>query len=712
MNIEQIANEFIEKCENYFSLEEMQTIKKAYAYATECHKGKIRLNKEDYMTHPIAVAEILIDMNVDATTLIAAILHETINHGGSSKEEIEKNFGSEVASIVQTISKLNRLELNDDSSQTALNFRKVVVGMSEDVRVLFLKLADRLQNLRTGKFLDKDALKRKVLETQVVLIPIAHRLCMYKIKGELENLCLKYSKPDVYNDILERLNATEEELMLNLQEMQDSISDLMVEQNISFKIKSRVKSVYSIYNKLNHGKKWEQIYDILAMRVIVEKVSECYLAIGLIHAKYRPIPGRFKDYIAMPKKNMYQSLHTGVFGSDGNRYEIQIRTKDMDDYAEKGMAAHFAYKENLSNMKNLMDEKLEIFRNLIESSESLSDIEFQNAFTAEFTEESIYVYTPKGDVLELPNGSTPIDFAYRIHTDVGDKTVGAIVNDAIVPLSCELQNNDIVSIKTNNTGTPNKEWLNFVKTSHARNKIKSFFSKQEKENYIEKGKNIFQTELRKKHLSFDSVTTEENLKKIFSNLKLESLEDLYFSIGSLRFTVSTILNILEDKKEETAIDKLLNNKNHKKAQNYKSDILVNDKTGILVNLAECCHPVLGDNIVGYITKGEGVTVHKSTCANVQIKNDRFVNVSWNKEENPNGTYYSLVVVTCEKGKNYLLDIINKSSGKNVYIDSVKTKEKEELTSYELLVKTSDLKSLENFMTSLYQYKFVKQVERK
>lgn len=712
MKVEKLFEEFIEKCESIYTGEEIALIKEAFQFGLVHHEGKIRLNGEEYMTHPLAVAEILLDMNVDAITIVASLLHETINHGGATKEEIEEKFGSEVASIVQTISKLNRLELNDDSSQTAMNFRKVVVGMSEDVRVLFLKLADRLQNLRTGEFLDKDALKRKVLETQVVLIPIAHRLCMYKIKGELEDLCLKYSKPDVYQDILERLNATEEELKMNLQEMQDSISDLMVEQNIPFKIKSRVKSVYSIYNKLSHGKKWEQIYDILAMRLIVEKVSECYLAIGLIHAKYRPIPGRFKDYIAMPKKNMYQSLHTGVFGSDGNRYEIQVRTKDMDDYAEKGMAAHFAYKENINNMKNMMDEKLEIFRNLIESSESLSDIEFQTNFTSEFTEESIYVYTPKGDVLELPNGSTPIDFAYRIHTDVGDKTVGAIVNDSIVPLSYELSNNDIVSIKTSNQGTPNKEWLSFVKTSHARNKIKSYFSKQEKENYIEKGKNIFQAELRKRHLTFESITSEENLKKICNTLKLETLEDIYFSIGSLRFTVTSILNALEEKKEETVLDKILNNSSNTKKTNYKGDILVNGESGILVNLAKCCHPVLGDSIVGYITKGEGVTVHKSNCSNVQVKNERFVPVSWNNEREKEGTYYASIMVTCEKEKNYLLDIISKSSGKNVFIDSVKTREKEEATIYELLVKTNGLESLENFMDSLYQYKFVKNVERK
>lgn len=490
MTKEELFNELLEKCEKMYSTEEVETIKKAYEFASLKHFGKIRLNKTDYMTHPLGVALILLDLDVDSKTIVAALIHETINHSIATKEEIEGLFGTEVANIVEVISKLNRLELADDSEHAAMNLRKVLVGMSEDVRILFLKLADRLHNLRTADALDKEALKKKVHETMTVLIPIAHRLGMYKIKGEMEDLCLRYSKPDVYKDILERLNASYAELHDSLEEMEESISEMLMEQNIPFKIKSRVKSVYSIYNKLNNGKKWENIYDILALRVIVEKVSECYLTIGLIHAKYRPIPGRFKDYIAMPKANMYQSLHTGVFGSDGHRYEIQVRTEEMDEFAEKGVASHFAYKEK-HYMKNMMEQRLESLRNLIESTDSLSDIEFVSNVQSDFLNESVYVFTPKGDVLELPKGATPLDFAYRIHSDVGDRTVQAIVNDTSVPLNYELQNNDIVKIRTNMTATPSKEWLNFVKTSHARNKIKAYFSKQDKEIYTEKGKNDF-----------------------------------------------------------------------------------------------------------------------------------------------------------------------------------------------------------------------------
>ena len=709
MEINEIFNQLLEKCSKLYTSEELDGIGKAYQFGCEYHKGKMRLNGTDYMTHPLGVADILLDLNVDATTIMASLIHETINHAGATKEEIEELFGSDVANIVWVISKLNRLELTDDSEYSAMNLRKILVGMSEDVRVLFLKLADRLHNLRTADALSEKDRKRKVSETMTVLIPIAHRLGLYKIKGEMEDLCLRYSKPDVYQDILERLNATYAELKESLSEMEDEISDMLMEQNISFKIKSRVKSVYSIYNKLNNGKKWENIYDILALRVIVEKVSECYLAIGLIHAKYRPIPGRFKDYIAMPKANMYQSLHTGVFGPDGHRYEVQVRTEEMDEFAEKGVAAHFAYKEK-HYVQNMMEQRLEILRNLIESTDNLSDIEFKSNLEDDLFNESIYVFTPKGDVLELPKGSTPLDFAYRIHSDVGNKTVQSIVNDTSVPLNYELENNDIVKIRTNPNATPSKEWMNFVKTSHARNKIKSYFSKQDKEEYTEKGRTILQNELRKKKLSFDEVLSQENVKKICKDLKLDSLDDIYFSIGTLRYTATYIISLAtEDKKDvqDVLIEKVANNHTeHKK--NATSDILVDGKTDILASLAKCCKPVFGDEIKGFITKGEGVSVHRVDCSNIQGKTERYVNVSWN---DVGGFYYTGVRVVTDIQKNYLLDIISKATAKNLYIDSFKTKTEQTKTYYDIIVKVKNKDQLEDFIQSLYSYKFVLKAER-
>ena len=700
---------FLDDCALAFKAGEIELIKKAYDFALIHHKSDVLYNHEALIKHSLGISEILLDLNVDSTTIIASIIHETINYGDATKEEIESLFGSEVYKIVKTISKLNTIELTDNSELAILNLRKVLVGMCEDVRVLFLKLAHRLHFLRNAINVEPDILKKKINETEHVLIPIAHRLGLYKIKGEMEDLCLKYSKPEVYNEILERLNTSERELRESLSDMEDSISEMLMEQNISFRIKSRVKSVYSIYNKLNNGKTWDSIYDILALRVIVNKVSECYLTVGLIHAKYRPIPGRFKDYIAMPKANMYQSLHTGVFGPDGHRYEVQIRTEEMDEFAEKGVASHFAYKEK-HYMRNILEQKLEILRNMIESADTLSDLEFENIARNDILNDSIYVFTPKGDVLELPKGSTPLDFAYRIHSDVGDHAVQAIVNDISVPLNYELHSDDVVKIRTKADSTPSKEWLSSVKTSHARNKIKAYFSKQDKDEYTESGKVIFQNELRKRKLSIDDVLTNDNVKKLLEDLKLNDLDDVYLGIGSLRYTAAYILNLLDEGKKESRdilLEKMMNHEAH--FENQKGDILVDGNSGILVNLAKCCYPVYGDDIKGYITKGEGVSVHRTNCYNLKGKEERFIDVSWvAKDDN---TFYTKIVVTTDNGENYLLDIIGKATTNNVRVESVKRKSDDMHNYFELLLKVANKDVLEIFMNSLLSYKFILKVER-
>ncbi len=700
---------FLDDCALAFKAGEIELIKKAYDFALIHHKSDVLYNHEALIKHSLGISEILLDLNVDSTTIIASIIHETINYGDATKEEIESLFGSEVYKIVKTISKLNTIELTDNSELAILNLRKVLVGMCEDVRVLFLKLAHRLHFLRNAINVEPDILKKKINETEHVLIPIAHRLGLYKIKGEMEDLCLKYSKPEVYNEILERLNTSERELRESLSDMEDSISEMLMEQNISFRIKSRVKSVYSIYNKLNNGKTWDSIYDILALRVIVNKVSECYLTVGLIHAKYRPIPGRFKDYIAMPKANMYQSLHTGVFGPDGHRYEVQIRTEEMDEFAEKGVASHFAYKEK-HYMRNILEQKLEILRNMIESADTLSDLEFENIARNDILNDSIYVFTPKGDVLELPKGSTPLDFAYRIHSDVGDHAVQAIVNDIAVPLNYELHSDDVVKIRTKADSTPSKEWLSSVKTSHARNKIKAYFSKQDKDEYTESGKVIFQNELRKRKLSIDDVLTNDNVKKLLEDLKLNDLDDVYLGIGSLRYTAAYILNLLDEGKKESRdilLEKMMNHEAH--FENQKGDILVDGNSGILVNLAKCCYPVYGDDIKGYITKGEGVSVHRTNCYNLKGKEERFIDVSWvAKDDN---TFYTKIVVTTDNGENYLLDIIGKATTNNVRVESVKRKSDDMHNYFELLLKVANKDVLEIFMNSLLSYKFILKVER-
>ena len=551
--------------------------------------------------------------------------------------------------------------------------------------------------MRTNWAINPQKQKQKAEETMSVLVPIAHRLGINSIKSELENLSLYYLKPDVYNDILEKLNETVDELNDCLEEMKESLIELLTDAGIKFEIKGRVKSVYSIYNKLSNGKEWNKIYDILALRIFVNEESECYQVIGLIHSRFRPMPKRFKDYIASPKENMYQSLHTTVYGVEGHVFEVQVRTYEMDEIAEKGIASHWSYKEKgAKKIQNVMEQKLEMFRNVIEASHNDTDADFENIVNSDIFSDLIYTYTPKGDVVELPMGSTPIDFAYRIHSHVGDTTVGAIVNDQIVPLSYELKNDDVVNIKTNNNSSPNKDWLSFVKTSQAKNKIKAYFSKQDKEEYIQKGKSILEAELRKRKLSFNDVLNNETINKIVKDLKMKDLDEIYLSIGSLRFTASYIINLTKEDKHEVD-DALFERKVNTPKINYKSDILVEGIPDIMVNIAKCCMPIKGDEIVGYITKGQGISVHKKGCSNVP-NNDRVVSVSWNMDAS--NYYFTNIYVSVAAGFDLLVNIITEVGKMGCIVRSCNTKEFDNKTVYELNVRIKDKEELDNVMKNI------------
>lgn len=678
--------------------EQFETIKKAYEYAYNEHKGMKRLTGDDFITHPLEVTKVLMDLNVDDTTIIASLLHEVINNGNKTYEDLVNDFGEDIAKIVLSVSKINKLELPDNNESSVIYLRKILVGLAQDVRVMYIKLADRLHNMRTNWAINPSKQKQKAEETMSVLVPIAHRLGINSIKSELENLSLYYLKPDVYNDILEKLNETVDELNDCLEEMKESIIDILTEAGIKFEIKGRVKSVYSIYNKLSNGKEWNKIYDILALRIFVEEESDCYQVIGLIHSRFRPMPKRFKDYIASPKGNMYQSLHTTVFGVEGHVFEIQVRTYEMDEIAEKGIASHWSYKEKgTKKIQNVMEQKLEMFRNVIESSNNDTDADFENAVNADIFSDLIYTYTPKGDVVELPIGSTPVDFAYRIHSRVGDTTVGAIVNDQIVPLSYELKNDDVVNIKTNNNSTPNKDWLSFVKTNQARNKIKAFFSKQDKEEYILKGKNILETELRKRKMAFNEVLTPEVIDKLIKDLKVKDLDEIYLSIGSLRFTAGYIINLTKEDRHEVD-DALFERKLSIPKINYKSDILVEGNSNIMVNIAKCCMPIKGDEIVGFITKAQGISVHKKGCANVPSNSERVVDVSWNMDAS--NYYFTNIYVYVASGFDLLVNIITEVGKLGCIVRSCNTKEFDNKTMYEINIRIKDKEELDNVMKSI------------
>ncbi len=716
--MEEKINTLISLCQdNRYTEKEMERINKAIEFASKEHEGMFRKNGEVYLVHPIEVATIVANLNVDAETVIAALVHETVDHGSSSFDELGELFGDDVKSIVVSLTKVNRLHLLDASESSSLYLRKVLVALSEDVRVIILKLAGRVHNLRTNEGLSKEKQKQKALETWNVLIPIAHRLGINQLKSELEDLSFRYLKPEIYTDIEAELPAPREELESILNEMIEQIVELLRDNNIKFEIKGRVKSVSSLYNKLSNGKKWGDIYDILGIRIICEEESECYMIIGLIHSLYRPIPKRFKDYIAMPKGNSYQSLHTGVFGINGYPIEVQVRTKEMNEIAEHGVASHWSYKEkNSRQIQSVMEQKLQMFRNTIEanSDELTDDDAFVDNIEQELLSSSIYVFTPKGDVVELPNGSTPIDFAYRIHSKVGDTTVGAIVNDQMVPLDYKLNDNDIIKIMTDKNSTPNKDWINFVKTTAAKSKIKAYFSKKDKEEYITRGKELLERELRRQKLSIQDALTDDHQDKVLKDLKLGSFDEVYLSIGSLRYTPLYIANLLfEDKRnvQDLLIDKIMNNTNVFKT-NYKNDIIVSGCDDILVNLASCCKPVFGEDIVGYITKGQGITVHRATCQNIKNVSTRLIDVSWNLTKSDDMKQYVSKMTLITNGlNNSVLDIVTKATLRNVSVSSINELNKNGVTYYDMLVKVHNKDDLDLFIDEIKTLPFVEDVRR-
>ena len=704
--------DLLEQVKTYNNNEEdLKLIKSAYDYAYKKHFGQKRISGDDYITHPLNVAWILTEINADAYAISAALLHDTIEDSDSTKEDIEAHFGSTIALLVDGVTKINKIKFSSETEQIAANQRKILVGLSEDVRVIIIKLADRLHNMRTLYVMSEEKQKRKAKETLEILTQIAHRIGIYKIKSELEDLSLRYLKPDAYYDVVEKLNIKKTARDEAVNKMMSEVSELLTSHNIVHEIKGRSKSIYSIYQKLNKGKKFDDIYDILALRVFVNTEQECYLALGLIHSKYKPVPKRFKDYIAMPKTNLYQSLHTTVFGIDGELFEIQIRTYEMDKIAEYGIASHWSYKENKDgSIKDVMDQKLQLFRSIIElNDETTSNIDFVDSIKKDvLTSDVIYVYTPKGDVIELPEKSTPVDFAYKVHSEVGDTMVGAIVNDNIVPLNYELKTGDIIKINTNKSSKPSKDWLNFVITSQARNRIKSYYTKQEKDESLNKGIELLNNEIRKNDLSITETLSNKNIDKLIEELKLTNENELYIGIGSGKFTASSIVKMLTKKElpKKDIVEKI--NETTFKKEISKNDILVEGIGEIKVTISNCCKPIPGDNIIGYITKGSGITVHRSNCKNIIDLDERLVNVKWNN--NVVHKYLTDIIVYTNTSDN-LLDIIAKASTNGITIDSISTINKSEYKVYNMTVLVENKEKLDKYIVDLQNLSFIKKVER-
>ena len=711
---EYTLNDLIEKASAYIkNNDELEKIKQGYYFADKCHMGQFRATGEPYIIHPLNVAIILTSVYADADTIVAGLLHDTIEDCGITKDDIEKEFGNVVAKLVYGVSKLGRINFSTENEYLIDYYKKIIVGMSEDVRVIIVKLADRLHNMRTLGALPPEKQKKIAKETLEILAPIAHHLGIHKIKSELEDLSLRYLKPDVFYEIADNLDQTKLERDNTVSEMMQAVSELLNEHNIPHEIKGRSKSIYSIYNKLNKGKKFNEIYDLLALRILVNTEQECYLALGIIHSKFKPIPKRFKDYVAMPKSNMYQSLHTTVFGVEGETFEIQIRTYHMDEVAENGIASHWAYKEHKdasqteAMMQSSTEQKLQFFKSIIELNEDkMSSEEFVNSVKDEVLNNNIYCFTPKGDIIELPKGATPVDFAYKVHTRIGETMIGAMVNNNIVPLNYELHSNDIVKINTSKTSTgPKQEWLKFVKSTQTKNKIKSFFTKSDKEVYIERGKELLEKELRKKKIPFLDFLTEENIDKIKDNLKVEKDEDIYLEIGNGKYAPSTIINFIYKKEEDNKPKKI----NTIKDTSSNNDVVVGGIDKVKVNLANCCNPVPGDEIIGYITKGNGISVHRKNCHNLEFLDNRTVNVEWNDVTNQK--YETTIHINSKSKDNKLVDILQKLNMLDIHVTRMLSFVIDKETIYELDINVRNTEHIEKAFNELKKMTFITRVER-
>ncbi|MCQ4113313.1 bifunctional (p)ppGpp synthetase/guanosine-3',5'-bis(diphosphate) 3'-pyrophosphohydrolase [Megasphaera sp. SC8-1] len=637
----------IDTIHSYLPKAKCDDVTKAYQLAEEAHKDQRRVSGEPYILHPLAVAQILADMKIDTTTITASLLHDVVEDTSYTLDDLKKMFGKEVAFLVDGVTKLSRLNYRTKEDQQLNSMRKMFLAMAKDVRVVVIKLADRLHNMRTLRYMRSDKQKRIAQETLEIFAPLAHRLGIFNIKWELEDLSFRYLEPDKYYDLVDQMKQKRHVREEIVNEAIDVLKKALDEAHIHCEINGRPKHFYSIYKKMKKDNRdLSQVYDLFAIRVIVDDVKDCYGVLGIVHSLWKPLPYRFKDYIAMPKPNNYQSLHTTVIGTRGQPVEIQIRTWEMHRIAEYGVAAHWRYKEgNQTANKDAFDEKMGWLRNLLEWQDTSNPKEFVNALKLDAFSDEVFVFSPRGDVIDLPQGAIPIDFAYRIHTDVGHRCVGAKINGKIVPLDYKLKNGDIVEIITSKVGKPSLDWLNIVGSSESRSKIRSWFKKENREENIAKGLDALERECKRLGHDWKALNVGGRLGRVAKQMNAGSEDDLVAAVGYGGFAVNTVLiKLLElhkkdlQKQEEktnslVALEKL---KTKKPVKHNGTGILVKGEPGLLVRLAKCCSPVPGDPIIGFITRGRGVSVHRADCPNVthgQNDVDRLIDVEWDYDGN-------------------------------------------------------------------------------
>ena len=728
--IDKTIEDVIKQAKMHNRKSDSKLIMRAYKYALENHGDQKRKSGEPYIIHPIQVAYTLAELGLDDATICAALMHDLAEDTAVTLNDISSEFSPEIAEMVNGVTKLAKIKYVSAEEQQVENYRKMFLAMGKDIRVILIKLADRLHNIRTLKFLKRDRQIAIAQETIDLYAPLANRLGVFSMKWELEDQAFKYLYPEEYREIVEGIAKKREERLKFIDQIVDEIKINLKKEKIVCEITGRAKHLYSIYRKMKRDNKTlDQIYDLFALRILVNSVKDCYAALGVVHELYTPMPGRFKDYIAVPKPNMYQSLHTTLLGPNGTPFEVQIRTYNMHRIAEFGIAAHWAYKEQsfLHGKKEnvtVKEDKLAWLRESLEWQKDMQNPdEFMSTLKTELVEDSVYVFTPKGQIKTLPKGSTPIDFAYSIHADIGNKMVGAKINSKMMPIITPLHNGDIVDIMTNdNSKGPSRDWLKFVKSSSAKTKIQQWFKKNERDLNIERGKEIIARELKRIRLNSDELLTSKNIESTLQKYSFKTIDDMYAAVGFGSITATKVLSkILEEyrkTKPNTEIEEKIEelHTRHNINENVsKTGIIVKGIDNCLVKLSKCCNPVPGDEIIGYITRGRGVTVHTKDCVNVKDlfkEEERIIDVYW-AQESTNKSYNVEMTVYANDREELLGDIMRTAQQDNSKIVGVQAKSnKEKIVMVELTLEVKDIEAVNKIQRELGKIDSVYDVKRK
>ena len=717
--------EFMEYIHTYLTDDECNQVLKAFELADKAHEGQFRASGEPYIMHPLAVADILAHLQIDHITLMAALMHDVVEDTSYSKEDLEEMFGSEVAFLVDGVTKLNQFQYETKEDRQMENYRKMILAMAKDVRVVVIKLGDRLHNMRTLKHMRSDKQKRIAKETLEIFAPLAHRLGIFNVKWELEDLSFRYLEPEKYYDLVDQMKQKRQVREDIVNDTMSQLTKALGEANIKADIKGRPKHFYSIYKKMKKDNRdLSQIYDLLAVRVIVDSIPDCYAVLGIAHSLWKPLPYRFKDYISMPKSNMYQSLHTTVIGTMGQPVEIQIRTWEMHRVSEYGVAAHWRYKEGNKNGDKEFDQKVAWLRQVLEWQDTSNPTELVNALKLDVFSGEVFVFTPKGDVVKLPTGSVPLDFAYRVHTDVGHRCVGAKVNGKIVPLDYTLQNGDIVDIITSKTSKPSLDWLNIVGSSESKSKIRNWFKRENKAENIEKGLEALEKEAKRLNYTWKELIADNRLQQVTKQLKAGTEEEMFAACGYGGIPVSTVLLRLielykkskeaeESKRSTEQIIAKLKSQGPKTTKNG-TGVLVKGEAGVMVRMAKCCSPVPGDDIIGYITRGRGVSVHRSDCTSLGHTPEdleRMIEVSWDGSSGE--SFHVGIDIQAYDRNGLLMEVMAVLSELKITITNINAKVQEDTknVSINVTVDIRDISQLDFVMTKLRRIREVYTVQR-